>query len=96
MPVRGGQQSTRIETLPGGTYTGDIDDVKYLREKLFAALKVPQAYLAMGEGAAEDKATTEQQAKAEEAAKAAAAAGTSKTPPASNPPAEEPAATPSN
>tara|TARA_R110002096_G_scaffold150809_2_gene312933 strand:+ start:1085 stop:3130 length:2046 start_codon:yes stop_codon:yes gene_type:complete len=60
VPVRGGQQSTKIETLPGGTYTGDIDDVKYLREKLFAALKVPQAYLAMGEGAAEDKATLAQ------------------------------------
>jgi len=60
VPVRGGQQSTKIESLPGGTYTGDIDDVKYLREKLFAALKVPQAYLAMGEGAAEDKATLAQ------------------------------------
>tara|TARA_R110000824_G_scaffold188779_2_gene370135 strand:- start:4369 stop:6429 length:2061 start_codon:yes stop_codon:yes gene_type:complete len=57
IPVRGGQQSTRIEALPGGTYTGDIDDVKYLRDKLFSALKVPQSYLAMGEGAAEDKAT---------------------------------------
>ena len=60
VPVRGGQQSTKIESLPGGTYTGDIDDVKYLREKLFAALKVPQAYLAMGEGAAEDKTTLAQ------------------------------------
>ena len=27
IPVRGGQ-SSRIETVPGGTYTGDIDDVK--------------------------------------------------------------------
>jgi len=60
VPVRGGQQSTKIESLPGGTYTGDIEDVKYLREKLFAALKVPQGYLAMGEGAAEDKATLAQ------------------------------------
>ena len=28
VPTRGGV-SSRIETLPGGTYTGDIDDVKY-------------------------------------------------------------------
>jgi len=34
VPVRGGV-STKIESLAGGTYTGDIDDVKYLRDKLF-------------------------------------------------------------
>ena len=39
VPVRGGQGGTRIESLPGGTYTGDIDDVKYLRDKLFSALR---------------------------------------------------------
>ena len=39
IPVRGAQQSTKIESLPGGTYTGDIDDVKYLKDKLFSALK---------------------------------------------------------
>jgi hypothetical protein len=27
IPVRG-QVSSRVESLPGGTYTGDIDDVK--------------------------------------------------------------------
>ena len=60
LPVRGGQSNTRIESLPGGTYTGDIDDVKYLRDKLFSALKVPQSYLARGEGADEDKTTLAQ------------------------------------
>jgi hypothetical protein len=59
IPVRGGQ-SSRIETLPGGTYTGDIDDVKYLRDKLFSALKVPASYLARGDGADEDKTTLSQ------------------------------------
>ena len=59
VPVRGGE-NTRIETLPGGSYTGDIDDVKYLRDKLFSALKVPQSYLSRGEGADEDKATLAQ------------------------------------
>mgnify|MGYP003963308641 CR=1 FL=1 len=59
IPVRGGE-STKIESLPGGTYTGDIDDVKYLRDKLFAALKIPQSYLSRSEGAGEDKATLAQ------------------------------------
>ncbi len=59
IPVRGGE-SSRIESLPGGSYTGDIDDVKYLRDKLFAALKVPQSYLSRGEGADEDKTTLAQ------------------------------------
>jgi hypothetical protein len=60
IPVRGTAQSTRVEALPGGTYTGDIDDVKYLRDKLFSALKVPQSYLSRGEGAEEDKTTLAQ------------------------------------
>jgi len=60
VPVRGSQGGTRIESLPGGTYTGDIDDVKYLRDKLFSALKVPQSYLARGDGADEDKTTLAQ------------------------------------
>ena len=59
IPVRG-QARTTVETLTGGTYTGDIDDVKYLRDKLFSALKVPQSYLARGEGAEEDKTTLAQ------------------------------------
>ncbi|MDP3986714.1 MAG: portal protein [Nanoarchaeota archaeon] len=57
IPTRGGTSGTRIESLPGGTFTGDIDDVKYLRDKLFAALKVPMSYLSRGEGADEDKST---------------------------------------
>jgi len=59
VPVRGGT-STRIESLPGGQFTGDIDDVQYLRDKLFSALKIPRSYLARGEGAEEDKTTLAQ------------------------------------
>ena len=59
IPVRG-TSASRIETLAGGTMTGDIDDVKYLRDKLFSALKVPQSYLTRGEGAEEDKTTLAQ------------------------------------
>ena len=59
IPVRGGT-SSKIETLAGGSYTGDIDDIKYLRDKLFAALKVPASYLSRAEGADEDKTTLAQ------------------------------------
>jgi Bacteriophage T4-like portal protein (Gp20) len=59
IPVRG-TQSTKIESLAGGQYTGDIDDVKYLRDKLFSAIKIPQSYLARGEGGEEDKTTLAQ------------------------------------
>ena len=60
LPVRGGTSQSKIDTLPGGTFTGDIDDVKYLRDKLFSALKIPQSYLSRGDGADEDKATLAQ------------------------------------
>ena len=59
IPVRGGQSSD-IQSLPGGQFTGDIDDVNYLRDKLFSALKIPRSYLARGEGADEDKTTLAQ------------------------------------
>ena len=59
IPVRG-DASSRVESLPGGTYTGDIDDVKYLRDKLFSALKIPPSYLSQVEGAEEDKTTLAQ------------------------------------
>jgi hypothetical protein len=57
IPVRG-ETSSKVESLPGGTYTGDIDDIKYLRDKLFSALKIPASYLAQTEGGAEEDKTT--------------------------------------
>ena len=54
IPIRGGE-SSKIETLAGGQFTGDIDDVKYLRDKMFAALKIPAPYLSSGDEATEDK-----------------------------------------
>lgn len=59
VPVRG-DVGSRIETLPGGTFSGDIEDVKHIQEKLFAALRIPQSYLARGEGSDEDKQTLSQ------------------------------------
>jgi len=43
IPVRGGDATTRIETTKGLEYDG-TNDIEYLRDKLFAALKVPKAY----------------------------------------------------
>ena len=48
LPVRGNDQATQIETTPGLSYDG-IQDVEYLREKLFAALKVPKAFMGYDE-----------------------------------------------
>jgi len=60
IPVRPGSV-TDIQNLAGGQNTTAIDDVKYLRDKLFSALKIPQSYLAMGgEGGGEDKTTLAQ------------------------------------
>ncbi|MDB4348830.1 portal protein [bacterium] len=60
IPVRG-QSATKIEPVAGGKYTGDIDDVKYLRDKLFSALKVPASYISSdGENNQEDKTTLAQ------------------------------------
>ena len=44
IPVRGNDSATKIETTKGLEYNG-IEDVNYLRDKLFAALKVPKAFM---------------------------------------------------
>ncbi len=44
MPVRGGDSGTQIDTLNGLNYSA-IEDIDYLKAKLFAALKVPKAFL---------------------------------------------------
>ncbi len=44
IPVRGNDTATRIENVPGLQYNG-IEDVGYLRDKLFAALKIPKAFM---------------------------------------------------
>ena len=59
IPIRGNDATTKIETTPGLQYDG-IQDVEYLRGKLFAALKIPKAFLGYEEGV-EGKATLAQQ-----------------------------------
>jgi len=59
IPVRG-DTSSKVENLAGGQNTKDIEDVKYLRDKLFSALKIPAAYLTQGDSVNEDKTTLAQ------------------------------------
>jgi len=44
LPVRGGDSGTNIENLSGLEFS-NIEDIDYLKNKLFAALKIPKAYL---------------------------------------------------
>jgi len=55
LPVRGGQSGTEIDTLSGMEF-GGIDDVDYLKARMFAALKIPKAFMGYEEGV-EGKAT---------------------------------------
>ena len=49
IPVRGGDTGTKIDTLAGGQNTAAVEDVAYIQKKLFAALKIPRAYLGYDE-----------------------------------------------
>ena len=55
IPMRGNDTTTKIDTTKGLDYDG-IQDVEYLRDKLFAALKIPKAFLGYDE-TTEGKAT---------------------------------------
>jgi hypothetical protein len=50
IPVRGGESGTKIEDIGGQTSAGETNDVEYIQKKLFAALKIPKAYLGYDEG----------------------------------------------
>ena len=51
IPIRG-DKSSKIDTLPGASNMGDIQDIEYLQNKLFASLQVPKAYLNYAENLA--------------------------------------------
>ena len=48
-------RGSKVETLPGGTNLGEIDDLRYFTNKLFRALRIPSSYLPTG---ADDSAAT--------------------------------------
>lgn len=60
VPVRNGSQGTKIETLPGAQNLGEVDDVKYFRDKLLAAMKVPKDYVVEKDKSPERKANLSQ------------------------------------
>ena len=41
-------RGSKVETLPGGTNLGEIDDLKYFTNKLMRALRIPSSYLPTG------------------------------------------------
>jgi len=49
IPVRGQDTGTKIDTLAGGQNAAAVEDVAYIQKKLFAALKIPRAYLGYDE-----------------------------------------------
>ncbi len=59
LPVRQGS-ATEIISLPGGQNAAAIDDVNYLRDKMFSAIKIPKSYLSQLDQMPEEKTTLAQ------------------------------------
>ena len=59
VPTRG-SQGTKIDTLPGAQNLGEVDDVRYFRDKLLAALKIPKDYIVEKDKSPERKANLSQ------------------------------------
>jgi hypothetical protein len=47
-PVTAEGRGSKVDTLPGGTNLGEIDDLKYFTNKLFRGLRIPSSYLPTG------------------------------------------------
>jgi len=58
--VNGKGSGTKIETLPGAENLGETDDVKYFRDKLLAALKIPKDFIVEKDQSPERKANLSQ------------------------------------
>ena len=59
VPTRNGA-GTKIDTLRGAENLGEVDDVKYFRDKLLAALKIPKDYIVEFDKSPERKANLAQ------------------------------------
>jgi hypothetical protein len=59
VPTKNGR-GTKIDTLPGATNLGEIEDVRYYRDKLLAGLKIPKDYIVEKEQSPERKANLAQ------------------------------------
>jgi len=59
VPSKGGK-GTKIDVLPGASNLSEIEDVRYYRDKLLAALKVPKDYIVEKSSSPERKANLSQ------------------------------------
>jgi hypothetical protein len=59
VPTRN-NSGTKIDTLPGAQNLGEVDDVKYFRDKLLASLKIPKDYIVEKDQSPERKANLSQ------------------------------------
>tara|TARA_R100000951_G_scaffold78619_1_gene66375 strand:- start:2631 stop:4391 length:1761 start_codon:yes stop_codon:yes gene_type:complete len=59
VPTKNGR-GTKIDTLPGAMNLGEIEDVRYYRDKLLAGLKVPKDYIVEKDKSPERKANLSQ------------------------------------
>ena len=59
VPIKNGQ-GTKIETLPGAQNLGEIDDVRYFRDKVLAAMKIPKDFIVEKDKSPERKANLSQ------------------------------------
>ena len=60
IPTRNGNASVDISSVQGDTWGTAMYEIKYLQNKLFAAIKIPMSYLVRGEGATEEQAALAQ------------------------------------
>lgn len=60
IPVMGPDDGTKIETLAAGQNVTAVEDIQYVQDRLFAAIKIPKTYLIRGEGGEEEKGTLAQ------------------------------------
>lgn len=58
--VNGKSSGTKIDTLKGADNLGEVDDVKYFRDKLLATLKIPKDYIVEKDQSPERKANLSQ------------------------------------
>jgi hypothetical protein len=59
VPIRG-NKGTKIDVLPGAQNLGEVDDVKYFRDKLLGVLKIPKDYVVEFDKSPERKANLSQ------------------------------------
>mgnify|MGYP003108643014 FL=1 len=59
VPIKNGM-GTKIETLPGAQNLGEIDDVRYFRDKVLASMKIPKDFIVEKDKSPERKANLSQ------------------------------------